>query len=67
MPPILQTSITFTIRILLRLLLLRQMPFTVCSDSTHVRDVAFVVFRRVFLRVLLQDLDYLAAAVGNEK
>jgi hypothetical protein len=63
MSPILQTLITLTIRILLRLLLLRQMPLAIRSHAAHMRDVIFVVSRGVFLRVLLQDLDDFAAAV----
>lgn len=44
MSPILQTPVTLTIRILLRLLLLRQMSFAICDYSPHVRDVIVVVF-----------------------
>jgi hypothetical protein len=65
MPPILQTPITPTLRILLRLLLLRQMTFTVCHYAAHVGDIVLVVFRRVLGRVLLQDRDDSAAAVGR--
>ena len=63
MPPIFQTPVALAICILLRFLLLRQMAFTVCNYAAHVRKVIFIVVGGVLLRVLLQDLDYLAAAV----
>ena len=37
MPPILQTLITLTLRIPLRLLLLRQMPLTITDHLPHMR------------------------------
>lgn len=53
MPPILQTLITLTIRILLCLLLLSEMSLAVRDYAAHVGNVFFVIFRRVFGRVLL--------------
>lgn len=63
MPPILQALVTLTLRVSLRLLLLRQMSLAVCRDTAHVGDVVSVVARGVFLGVLAQDFDHLPAAV----
>lgn len=62
MPPILQTPITLTLRILLRLVLLRKMPLTIRNHAPHVIDVFLLVFLRIFLRILLQDGNDFAAA-----
>lgn len=68
MPPILQALRTLALRVLLRLVLLRQMPFTVRHDLAHVVDVVLVVFFRVLLRVLFEDGDdFAAAAVAVSK
>lgn len=57
MSPILQTLITLTLRILLRLLLLRQMPLTIRHHLAHVIDILLLVLFRIFLGVFLQDGD----------
>lgn len=62
MAPILEALRTATVRILLRLAFLRQVTLIIGDDLAHVLDVLFVVLARVFLRVLLQDLDDFAAA-----
>ena len=64
MSPILQALVTLALCILLRLFLLRQMPLAVCSNAAHVGNVVFVIARRVFLWVLAEDVDDLAAAVS---
>ncbi len=61
MTPILQTLITLTIRIPLRLLLLRKMPLTIRHYLAHMIDIFLLVFTSVFLWILLQDGDDLAA------
>jgi hypothetical protein len=61
--PILQTLVTLAIRILLRLFLLRKMPLTIRHHLPHVIDVILLVLARIFLRILLQDGDDLAARV----
>lgn len=63
MPPILQRLITLTIRILLRRLLLRQMPFTIRHYLAHMIDVFVRVPRGVFGRVVFEDGDDFAAAI----
>lgn len=63
MSPILQTLITLTTRILLRLLLLRKMPLAVRHNLSHVIYVILVVLAGVLFRVLLQDGDDLAPGV----
>ena len=62
MSPILQTFRTPTLRVLLRLTFLRKVALVIRDDLAHVLDVFFVVFARIFLWVLLQDLNDLAAA-----
>ena len=66
MTPVLQTLVALAIRVLLRLLLLRQMPLAVRNDLAHVGQVFFIVLLRVFLWILLQDLDDLAAALCED-
>jgi hypothetical protein len=61
--PILQTLVTLAIRILLRLFLLRKMPLTIRHHLPHVVDIVLLVFVRIFLRILLQDGDDLAARI----
>jgi hypothetical protein len=63
MSPVLQTLITLTIRVLLRLLFLRKMPFTVCYDLPHVIDIVLLILVRILLGILLQDGNYLAAGI----
>jgi len=63
MTPVLQRLRTLAVRVLLRLAFLRQVPLVVRHHLAHVLQVVVVVFAGVFLRVLLQDLDDLAAAV----
>lgn len=65
MAPILQTPRTLRLRILLRFLLLRQMPLAIRHDAAHVVDIVLVVFIRVLVGVLLEDGDDFAAAGGN--
>ena len=43
MPPIFQALITLTLRIMLRLLLLRDMTLAVRNDATHVVNILFFV------------------------
>jgi len=63
MSPILQAFVRVAIRILLGLLLLGQMAFVVSSNLPHVGYIGFLIFRWVFLRVLLQDLHDLSTTV----
>lgn len=66
MPPILQTLITLTIRILLRLLLLRKMSLAVRNDLAHVINVVLLILVGVLLGILLQDGNNLAAAIVSD-
>jgi hypothetical protein len=63
MTPVLQRLSTLALRVLLRLSFLGQMALVVRHDFAHVANVVLVVFAGIFVRVLLQDLDDLAAAV----
>lgn len=65
MPPILQRLITPTLGILLRLLLLRQVPFAVRHDLAHMIDILVPIGIRVLGRVMFEDVDNLAAAVAS--
>jgi hypothetical protein len=67
MPPILQALVTPALRILLRLLLLREVSLTITHHLAHVLQVLIIVLLGVPLRVLLQDLDYLAAALARRE
>ena len=61
--PILQTPRRLAVRILLRLLLLGEVPLAIRDYATHVRDIVLIVLFRVLLGVLVQDLNDLAPAV----
>jgi hypothetical protein len=63
MAPVLQTLVTFTVSILLRLLLLRKMPLAVCNHLAHVVNVVLLVLAGIFFRILLENLDDLAPRV----
>jgi hypothetical protein len=63
MSPILQALITLTVRILLRLLFLRQVPLTIRHNLPHVVNVILVVLARVFLGILFQDSNDLATRI----
>jgi len=63
--PVLQRLITFAVRVLFRLLLLRQMPLIVRDDLAHVSNVLLLIFLRILRGILLQDLNYLAATDQN--
>jgi hypothetical protein len=65
MPPILQALVTPALRVLLRLLLLREVSLTITHHFAHVLQILVIVLLGVPLRVLLQDLDYLAAALAR--
>ena len=60
--PILQRPRTPTLRILLRLPLLRQMPLAISNSLAHVIDVLLVVLVRIAFGILLQDCNDLATA-----
>ena len=62
MPPVLQAARGPALRILLGLLLLREVALAVGHYAPHVSDVVLVVGVRVLLGVLVQDLDDFAAA-----
>lgn len=49
------------LRVLLRLLLLRQMPCQITRHLAHVGQIILIILLRVFLRVFLQDLDNLTS------
>lgn len=51
--------VTFTVRVLLCLLLLRKMALAVCDHLPHMVDVILVILFRVLLRILLKDLNNL--------
>ena len=61
MPPILQTLITLTIRILLRLLLLRQMALTIRNYFAHVINIILLILAWILFGVLVKNSDDLAA------
>lgn len=61
MPPVLQRLIAVTVRVLFRLFFLREMALVIGSHASHVLKILIIVFGRIFLGILLQDLDYLAA------
>ena len=63
MTPVLQRLSTLALRILLRLSFLGQMALVVRHDFEHVANVVLVVLAGIFVWVLLQDLDDLAATV----
>ena len=65
MTPILQALRTLTIRILLGLALLRQMPLAIGDYFPHMRDILLVILVRIFVGILPQDLDNLATALGD--
>jgi hypothetical protein len=62
MAPVLQTPRALAVRILLGLVLLRQMPLAVGHHLAHVIDVVLVVGLGVLVRVLLEDFDNLSPA-----
>lgn len=55
--PITKASITLAVGVLLRRLLLRQVPFAVGNNLAHVWDVLIVISFGVLLGVLLEDLN----------
>lgn len=59
-PPVLQALVTLAVRVLLRLLFLRQVPLAVRNHLAHVIDVVLVVLGGILLGVLFQDGDDLA-------
>jgi hypothetical protein len=63
MSPILQALVTLTIRILFRLLLLRQMALAICHNLPHMNNIILIVLARIFLGVLLQNGNDLAAGI----
>jgi hypothetical protein len=63
MSPILQALVTLTIRILLRLLLLRQMPLAVRHDLPHMINIVLIVLAWILLGILLQNRNDLAAGI----
>jgi hypothetical protein len=66
MTPVLQTLVTLTIRILLRLILLSQMSLTVSHNLLHMIDIILSVLARIFLGVLLQNCNNIAARVVTD-
>lgn len=62
MSPVLQTPITLTRSILLRRLLLRQMPLAIRHDATHMVDVFVRVLRRLFGGIVLENRHDFATA-----
>jgi len=61
MAPVLRALVALTIRILFSLLFLRKVPLAVRYNLSHVVNVILVVFFRIFLRILLQNSNGLAA------
>ena len=61
MTPILQRLIAVAICVLLGLFFLCEVALVVGGDAPHVLEVFVIVFGRVFLRVLLQNFNDLAA------
>jgi len=51
--PVLQRPRTPTLRILLRLPLLRQMPLAISNSLAHMIDVLLIVLVRIAFRILL--------------
>jgi hypothetical protein len=63
MSPVLQALVAVAVGIFLGVLLLSEMAFVVCGNPTHVGEVILVVFRRLFLRILLENLNDFATTV----
>jgi hypothetical protein len=66
MAPILQALITFTVRILLRLLFLRQMALAIRHNLPHMINLVLVILAWVFLGILLQNSDDLATRIVSD-
>lgn len=43
---------------------LGEMAFVICGDTTHMGQIILVILGRVFLRILLQNLDDLPPAAA---
>lgn len=63
MSPILQAFIALTVRILLRLLLLRKMSLTIRNHLSHMIDIVLLILALVFLRILLEYCNNLATGI----
>lgn len=61
MAPVLQRLVAFTVGVLLCFLLLRKMPLAIRDHFPHVLKVLFVILVRIFVGILVQNLDDLAA------
>lgn len=63
MAPVLERLVAVAAGVVLGRLLLRQVPLAVHGDSPHVRHIISVVFARILLGVLAQDLEDFAATI----
>lgn len=55
--------VALAFRVLLCLLLLREMAFAVCNHPSHVVNIFLVILLRILLRILLENLDDLASTI----
>jgi hypothetical protein len=63
MTPVLQALVAVAVGVLLGMFLLSQVALIICGNSSHMRDVVLVVFRRLLLWIFLQDLDNLTSTM----
>jgi hypothetical protein len=63
MSPVLQALIRVAIRVLFGLFLLRKMALVIRGDFPHMRDIFLVIFGRILLWVLLENLNDLSPTI----